>query len=93
MLANAQIIKNGLSCNDCFNISVKNRILTMHYIGGAVVNDFSIPISAMSGLTMDHWFGSQQVDFLYHDLKFKFIENGYGDIDYLKKNLFQKNAA
>lgn len=89
MLANVEISKGNVSCDNCFKICVKDNTLVMNYISGAIKNSFNIPISEMTNLTTAHWFGSQQINFSYQNLKFEFIENGYGEIDYLKKNLCQ----
>ncbi|KRN99246.1 hypothetical protein IV57_GL000468 [Companilactobacillus kimchiensis] len=63
----------------------------MGYIGGAIKSDFIIPFTEMDNLALIHWHGSQQITFSYQDLSFEFIENGFGEINYLKNILFQNS--
>jgi len=95
MYAYVQIVdKNNKSYEDNFKITVqKDKTLSMNFISGSMKSSFSIPCTEMQNLSADHWYGSQQVSFSYGGCKFTFIENGFGSVDYLKKNLLQQWAA
>jgi len=95
MYAYVQIVdKNNQSHEDTFNLTVQeDRSMALNYIGGSIKSSFNIPCTEMQNLAIDHWYGSQQISFNYGGCKFIFIENGYGEIDYLKKHLLQQSAA
>jgi len=95
MYAYVQIVdQNNHSNEDNFKLTVdREKNLTMNYIGGPIKHNFMIPCSQMQNLAIEHWYGSQQISFNYGGCKFIFIENGYGEINYLKNHLLHQQWA
>lgn len=88
MFAYVQIIDhNNVRHENCFQIKVKSDILNMKYIGGNVGHNLKIPIVDMQNLAITHNLDSDQITFSYDNHQFVFIENGYGEINYLENNL------
>ena len=83
ILTNNQSTKFGYS-----NFSFSKSTLTIKPLKGATGNQsIHIPISEITNIEEDNYFGWNQVKFDFEETQFIFLYSGYGEYDYLKENL------
>lgn len=70
------------------NFEIINNTLTIKPLKGMrMASALKIPISQITNIHEDIYYGSQRIQFEYNHQKYIFIYSGYGEFDYLKENL------